>query len=194
MNKKIKLIIFFLSFFYFGLTFAGSWMDPNGNYMDSTDKNDPNYNDIQYWKNAMKNGLIDGVLRCMPSAWKTALSNFDFDDGKLIIKLSNKDVDSFKSPSDPACGGYSGVVSEGVMFLRTEQNYENINGCYCPEATILHELIHFTTGIHDDYNSKIDACVFRALIKARVANCPNLPQPAWCECEDQEENRSFCKD
>jgi hypothetical protein len=47
MNKKIKLIIFFLSFFYFGLTFAGSWMDPNGNYMDSTDKNDPNYNEME---------------------------------------------------------------------------------------------------------------------------------------------------
>lgn len=182
MSKKFIFSLFFLLSF---MIFGESWMDCNGFMInDPNDPTHPNYNDIKYWRNAMKNGLRSMVLRCYPSTWRDALSNFNLAESNLVIKICDRDVDSFNS----ACAGYN-----GVLFLRSKSNYANTNGCYCPESTILHELIHHTTGIHDNYNKEIDSCTFRALKIAKVANCYSLPKPPWCDCKDHKNKRSPCK-
>jgi hypothetical protein len=87
------------------------------------------------------------------------------------------------------CGGMDNSKGDLWLFFRPKKSDQTREGgcCYCPEATVLHELIHAAAGISDAYDPQIEACVYLALKKS--GNCTNnLPTPG-CKCRDHHGNK-----
>jgi hypothetical protein len=166
-------------------------------------------NDASYWIGAMNKVMNDLVIRCLPKDWKIVKDDYN-SEIKIFIMISDQNVDDQeeqdqKKSSEPicVCGTHQGRKGDGVgifITFRTKEADQNKSCCYCPEATVLHELIHAATGIPDNYDNTakhdyyIDACVHLALKKAGVGNCVNtLPNPnPGCKCIDHNGNESPC--
>jgi hypothetical protein len=73
---------------------------------------------------------------------------------------------------------------------------ENNSGCGCEEATIFQEFIHQAVPVEENETNdrKIRGCEKLILTKF-IKNCQdNPPAGAQCDCMDQQNNQSPCRD
>jgi hypothetical protein len=73
---------------------------------------------------------------------------------------------------------------------------ENNSGCGCEEATIFQEFIHQAVPVEENETNdrKIRGCEKLILTKF-IKNCrDNLPPGDQCDCMDQQNNQSPCRD
>lgn len=191
----VKWIAFICTLITFNILSFGlniTWYDRNG--MEITDPR--NDEDATYWMDAMDNAMRDIFTRCLPLNWRNATRNFYQSNREITIMISDDNID-WKERNEEAVSGENLCVcgmtddTEGTIWLyfRPKQSDQTREGgcCHCPEATVLHELIHAATGISDDYDPQIEACVYLALRTA--GNCANNLPTSECNCRDHHGNR-----
>jgi len=196
--KWIALICFLISFTSLSFGLRIEWRDKNGMKIPDPKKNA----DSKYWMGAMDNTMQDIFTRCLPKVWKNRANDFYNSNLEITIMITDDIIDWNESQGERKtgkklcyCGGRD--KSDGIiwLFFRPKQSDQTREGgcCFCPEATVLHELIHAATGVSDAYDPQIEACVYLALKNS--GNCTNnLPNPD-CECRDHDGNKppSNCK-
>jgi len=193
MSAKWVLFIGFLIIFS-SLSFALNinWLDQNGMPIPDPKKN----TDSKYWMDSMDNTMRDIFTRCLPKDWKNRTQDFYNSNVDIIIMISDDVLDWNESQEEKkagtnlcVCGGRDNGDGNIMLLFRPKQSDQTREGgcCYCPEATVLHELIHAAAGISDTYDPQIEACVYLALKKS--GNCVNnLPTPE-CRCRDHNGNK-----
>lgn len=199
MSAKWVLFICFLIIFS-SLSFALNinWLDQNGMQIPDPNKNE----DSVYWTDAVNNTMRDIFTRCLPAEWRNRTRDFYNSNITIIIMITDDVLDWNESQEEKktginlcVCGGRDNGDGKIMLLFRPKQSDQTREGgcCYCPEASVLHELIHAATGVPDAYDDQIEACVYLALkISGNCAN--NLPIP-MCDCLDHKGNKppSNCK-
>lgn len=199
MNAKWVIFVCFMFIFSsFSFSLNITWYDQNGNEITKPDKNA----DSKYWMDAMDNTMQDIFTRCLPKDWRNRIRDVYNSNQEITIMITDDNID-WKERNEEAVSGKNLCVcgmtddTDGTIWLyfRPKKSDQTREGgcCYCPEATVLHELIHASTGISDAYDPQIEACVYLALKKS--GNCTNnLPIPD-CKCRDHNGNKppSNCK-
>jgi hypothetical protein len=190
--KWFLFICFIFIFSSFSFSLNITWYDQNGHEITKPDKNA----DSKYWMDAMNNTMRDIFTRCLPKVWKNRTQDFYNSNLEITIMITDDIIDWNESQEEKktgknqcVCGGRD--KSDGIMwfFFRPKQSDQTREEgcCFFPEATVLHELIHASTGISDTYDPQIEACVYLALKKS--GNCTNnLPKPG-CKCRDHKGNK-----
>jgi hypothetical protein len=189
--KWVIFICFIFIFSSFSFSLNIKWYDQNGYEITKPDKNQ----DSKYWMDAMDNTMRDIFTRCLPKDWRNRTKDFYNSNVDITIMISDVVPDWNESQEEKKagknlciCGGMDNRDGKIMLFFRPKKSDQTREGgcCYCPEASVLHELIHAAAGVTDAYDPQIEACVYLALKTA--GNCVNnLPTPQ-CKCRDHKGN------
>jgi hypothetical protein len=138
---------------------------------------------IKKWKEAAENVVNNqDVIDCLPRNWKGSAETW--------MKYSIVQIKICKQKLyDPNnCGN----LQEEYIVIPEENN----SGCGCEEATIFHEFIHQVVPVEENETNdrKIRGCEKLILTKF-IKNCQdNPPAGDQCDCMDQKNNQSPCRD
>lgn len=135
------------------------------------------------WKEAAENVINNqDVIDCLPRNWKSSAQTW-MKYSKVKIKICRQKLYDPKN-----CGN---LQKEYIIVPE-----ENNSGCGCEEATIFQEFIHQAVPVEENETNdrKIRGCEKLILTKF-IKNCQDNPPPgATCDCMDQENNQSPCRD
>jgi hypothetical protein len=134
------------------------------------------------WHKAADNVINNqNVIDCLPRNWRKGAETW--------MKYRRVKIMICKNKLDPSdCGS---LGDEHIIVPA-----ENKSGCGCEEATIFHEFIHQAGPAPEDEKTdrKIRGCEKLILIRF-IKNCQgNPPAGDPCDCMDNEDNPSPCRD
>jgi hypothetical protein len=178
---KYHLILFLIIFAFSVFPLYGveiTFYDCNG------EKLNPKKNEYaKKWKEAAESVINNqDVIDCLPKNWKSSAETW-MKYSKVKIKICKNKL---HNPND--CGN----LQEKYIVVPEENN----SGCGCAEASVFHEFIHQAVPVHenDTNDRKIRGCEKLILTKF-IKNCQDNPPPGkQCDCMDQENNQSPCRD
>jgi hypothetical protein len=135
------------------------------------------------WKDAAENSINNqDVIDCLPRNWKSSTETW-MKYRKVKIKICRQKL---HKPND--CGN----LQEEYILVPEKNN----SGCGCAEASVFHEFIHQAVPVDENKTDdrRIRGCEKLILTKF-IKNCQNNP-PAGeqCNCIDQQDNQSPCRD
>ena len=135
------------------------------------------------WKEAAENVINNqDIIDCLPRNWKSSAETW-MKYSKVKIKICRN---MLHGPN--YCGN---LIKEYIVVPE-----ENNSGCGCEEATIFHEFIHQAVPVEENESNdrKIRGCEKLILTKF-IKNCrDNPPAGDQCDCMDQQNNQSPCRD
>lgn len=136
------------------------------------------------WKEAAENVINNqDVIDCLPRNWKNSAETW-MKYSKVKIKICRQKL---YDPNN--CGNLD--LDNNIIVPE-----ENNSGCGCEEATIFHEFIHQAVPVQENETNdrKIRGCEKLILTKF-IKNCrDNPPAGDPCDCMDQQNNQSPCRD
>jgi hypothetical protein len=135
------------------------------------------------WNEVAQNVINNqDVIDCLPRNWKSSAETW-MKYCKVKIKICRQKL------FDPNnCGN---LQKEYIVVPE-----ENNSGCGCEEATIFHEFIHQAVPVEENETNdrKIRGCE-KLILTRFIKNCQDNPPPgATCDCMDQQNNQSPCRD
>jgi len=137
----------------------------------------------QKWNEAAQNVINNqDVIDCLPRNWKSSVETW-MKYSKVKIKICRQKLYDPKN-----CGN---LQKEYIVVPE-----DNNSGCGCEGATIFHEFIHQAVPVEENETNdrKIRGCEKLILTKF-IKNCQdNPPAGDQCDCMDQQNNQSPCRD
>jgi hypothetical protein len=135
------------------------------------------------WKEAAENVVNNqDVIDCLPRNWKRSAETW--------MKYSSVEIKICRNMLHGP--NYCGNLIEKYIVVPEENN----SGCGCEEATIFQEFIHQAVPVEENETNdrKIRGCEKLILTKF-IKNCrDNPPAGDQCDCMDQQNNQSPCRD
>ncbi|UCH96755.1 MAG: hypothetical protein JSV88_07855 [Candidatus Aminicenantes bacterium] len=183
-SKKYHLILFLIILAFSVFPLHGveiTFYDCNG------EKLNPKKNKYAKKWNEVAENVVNNqdIIDCLPKNWKSSVETW-VKYFKVEIIICKKKLND---PND--CGNQQ----EKYIIVPEENN----SGCGCEEATVFHEFIHQAVPVqesneNDTNDRRIRGCEVLILTKF-IKNCQdNPPAGDQCDCMDQQDNQSPCRD
>jgi hypothetical protein len=136
------------------------------------------------WNEAAQNVINNqDVIDCLPRNWKRSAETW-MKYSKVKIKICRQKL---YDPNN--CGNLD--LDNNIVVPE-----ENNSGCGCEEATIFHEFIHQAVPVQEnDTNDRKTRGCEKLILTKFIKNCrDNPPAGDQCDCMDQQNNQSPCRD